>query len=598
MALITRFDDLPDLVLIEFFSYLLSIDVLWVFARLNHRLTMLITERGFFYHINLSLARRHQFNTILRCLPLKDIQSLRIDSDASPLQLTCWPYLPHLKILSIIGAYNHNDLLLFISLHAATLTHLIIKSNERLIPDGFSFKLEYPTGDLMMLIKNIFLIPLHSLRSLDFGMNYYGTCWPITTSILSLIYLRLALPCMNTFVRLISTEPLYDTLRQLHVKVGNSYCNSRSSVSVSNLSIRMANLHTFTLVQTFFSKLRIEWTLFEILTSSKVMPVLRRANVSIFININDINRISSSPLFTDHRHVDIHFAFNLINCPQYIKVKQYIPRGNRFHSREIVGATFVVKYFSDRSKWVIDGDPFNRGHQYHHHMWYTLPWAFDEFFHEYLPDRCIMETQLFEIPSQTMITINQSCLRTLDASGQMLSSPICFLPYVALSDCIETFHFSYYNTCIPIYLSALRNITLANSTNCLNYCRSFPPTIRSIRILLFYTYPNYAPPNWSVVLHSLSHLPQRSSLRIFMYDLPKTVDDRSCQIIAEIAYLFSDFGFCFRRKFEFPDDNLDPVFNDHTKFIKQLGHCILLLSLDEEPYYSIEDDGCGLTVWL
>ncbi|CAF4361790.1 unnamed protein product, partial [Rotaria sordida] len=113
MALVTRFDDLPDLVLIEFFSYLSSIDVLWGFTHLNHRLTMLITERDFFYHINLSLARRHQFNTILRCLPLNDIQSLRIDSDASPLQLTCWPYLPRLKILSIIGAYNHNDLLLF-----------------------------------------------------------------------------------------------------------------------------------------------------------------------------------------------------------------------------------------------------------------------------------------------------------------------------------------------------------------------------------------------------------------------------------------------------------------------------------------------------
>ncbi|CAF4341721.1 unnamed protein product, partial [Rotaria sordida] len=88
------------------------------------------------------------------------------------------------------------------------------------------------------------------------------------------------------------------------------------------------------------------------------MPVLPRANVSIFININDLNRISSSPLFTDHRHVNIHLAFNLINCPQYIKVIQYIPRGNRFHSREIVDATFVVNHFSDRSKWVTDGDPF------------------------------------------------------------------------------------------------------------------------------------------------------------------------------------------------------------------------------------------------
>ena len=134
MALITCFDDLPDLVLIELFSYLSSIDILWGFTHLNHRLTMLITERGFFYHINLSLARYHQFNTILRFLPLNDIQSLAIDSDASPLQLTHWPYLPRLRTLRIIGVYNHDDLLLFLLLHAATLTHLIIKSNERLVP--------------------------------------------------------------------------------------------------------------------------------------------------------------------------------------------------------------------------------------------------------------------------------------------------------------------------------------------------------------------------------------------------------------------------------------------------------------------------------
>lgn len=134
MASITCFDDLPDLVLFELFSYLSSVDVLWGFTHLNHRLTMLIMERGLFYHINLSLARYHQFNAILRFLPLNEIQSLAIDSDASPLQLTRWPYLPRLRTLRIIGVYNHNDLLLFILLHTVTLTHLIIKSNERLIP--------------------------------------------------------------------------------------------------------------------------------------------------------------------------------------------------------------------------------------------------------------------------------------------------------------------------------------------------------------------------------------------------------------------------------------------------------------------------------
>ncbi|CAF3940469.1 unnamed protein product, partial [Rotaria sp. Silwood1] len=156
-----------------------------------------------------------------------------------------------------------------------------------------------------------------------------------------------------------------------------------------------------------------------------------------------------------------------------------------------------------------------RGRQYDHHMWYTLPWAFDEFYHEYLPHRWITKTRVFEIP-QKMMTIHQSTLRTLDTSGQTLPLPICSLPYMALSNCIETLHLSYYNTHIPIYLSAIRNITLVNSINCLNYSSSFPTTIRSIRILLFYYYPNYISPNWPVVFHSLSTMRRLSSLRIFL----------------------------------------------------------------------------------
>ncbi|CAF1075860.1 unnamed protein product [Rotaria sordida] len=291
---------------------------------------------------------------------------------------------------------------------------------------------------------------------------------------------------------------------------------------MSNLSIRMINLHTFSLVQTFFSMLTIEWTVFEILTSSNVMPVLRRANVSLFININDLNCISSSGIFTDHRHVDVHFAFNLLNCSPYTKVTPCIPRGNRFHSREIVGATFVVNHWSPRSEWLIDSDPFSRGLHYYHHMWYTLPWTFDEFFHEYIPYRWITKVQVFEIPSHNTTAMAQLSLRTSDAAGQTLPSPIFLLPHVALSNYIETLHLSYYNRPINIHLSALRHAT--------------------------------------------------SSLR--------------------------DFGFYFRRKFSSLDDDMKTTFEDHTKFIKQLCDQILLLCLDKQLHYSIEDDGCGLTMWF
>ncbi len=210
----------------------------------------------------------------------------------------------------------------------------------------------------MSLINNVLLIRLPALRSLDLGIEYYGTSWPITTAIVPLTYLRLFLPRMNSLLRLLSTPPLSDTLKQLHVKVGNSHFDTHSPVLKSDLSIQMVNLHTFTLVQGFFSALTIEWTVFEILTSPKVMPVLRRANVSIFLNINDLNRIGSSSLFTDHRHVDVHFAFHLINYPQYSQVTQYIPRGHFFHPREIVGATLLVNHWTSKSKWLTSSDPF------------------------------------------------------------------------------------------------------------------------------------------------------------------------------------------------------------------------------------------------
>ena len=189
-------------------------------------------------------------------------------------------------------------------------------------------------------------------------MTFYGTSWLITTEIVPLTYLRLVLPNIRSLVRLMSTPPLANTLRQLHVKIGDSMLDSSYRLSTPNLMIRMVNLHTFTLVQTFFSRLTIEWEDFDILTSSNVMPILRRANISLFITTDELNHISSSAIFTDHRHVDVHFVFNLINCSQHINVTSSIPHGNRFHPREIVGVTFVVNRWSDRSEWLMNSNPF------------------------------------------------------------------------------------------------------------------------------------------------------------------------------------------------------------------------------------------------
>jgi hypothetical protein len=206
---------------------------------------------------------------------------------------------------------------------------------------------------------------------------------------------------------------------------------------------------------------------------------------------------------------------------------------------------------------------------------------------------------VFERPSQEIRTINQTSLRTLNASASTLASSIFALPHLLSPDRIETFHLSYYNE--PIYLpfSTLHHVTLLNSINCLNYYSSFPATVRSIRIILIYTYPNYVPPKWPMVLYSLSTLPQLKSMRVFIYDMPAiTMDNESCQLIAKKAPLFADFGFCFRRKFGLADgDELTTDFKDHMKFIRHLRDYILLFH-DKQPCYAIEKDECGLIMWF
>ena len=88
------------------------------------------------------------------------------------------------------------------------------------------------------------------------------------------------------------------------------------------------------------------------------MPALRHANISLFMNINDFSRLHSAPIFIDHRHVEVNFAFSVINCSQYNKMTRFIPRGGCFHPREIAGATFVVNDWCDRSKRLDNGDPY------------------------------------------------------------------------------------------------------------------------------------------------------------------------------------------------------------------------------------------------
>ena len=130
MAMNTCFDDLPDLVLIEVFSYLSPIDVLWAFSSLNHRIRDILDERGFFRYINWSALRRSKFETLLSLVPLDRIQSLIIDVEASTLQLSHWPPLPRLTTLRLYGLRDFEDATTFILRHAHSLQHLTLDTND------------------------------------------------------------------------------------------------------------------------------------------------------------------------------------------------------------------------------------------------------------------------------------------------------------------------------------------------------------------------------------------------------------------------------------------------------------------------------------
>jgi hypothetical protein len=126
----TEFDDLADLALLEMLSYLSCTDALCAFTGLNDRWTHLLAERGFFRQVNLSATYSRQFDQLLQILPLNNIETLVIDRSASPLQLRRWPYLPRLTRLHLRGVREYDTILPFVILHAATLTHITIQSDQ------------------------------------------------------------------------------------------------------------------------------------------------------------------------------------------------------------------------------------------------------------------------------------------------------------------------------------------------------------------------------------------------------------------------------------------------------------------------------------
>ena len=192
----------------------------------------------------------------------------------------------------------------------------------------------------------MFLPYLNALHSLDCGQDTgFGLVnWYVTRVQCPLKYLRVPINDISQLVHLISRETLSTTLEQLYVTMRNDHMRRDNSLPTGLALPSMINLHTFTLVQSIFAISRIQWSVIELLTTPNVMPRLRRMNLAIFISVNELDSINRSALFIDDRQIDIQFAFITDHTSLSNEVADNLPRGSRFHPREIVGVTCVLSH--------------------------------------------------------------------------------------------------------------------------------------------------------------------------------------------------------------------------------------------------------------
>jgi hypothetical protein len=105
-------------------------------------------------------------------------------------------------------------------------------------------------------------------------------------------------------------------------------------------SLSMSSLHTFTLMKPLSYETTEDWAFIDLLTSSQVMPVLKRIHFIVAIGTSDLERIAQSMLFNDDRNVDVHFAILLNNNQCHAELSKRIPYGSRSHPRSLASATY------------------------------------------------------------------------------------------------------------------------------------------------------------------------------------------------------------------------------------------------------------------
>ncbi|CAF2852935.1 unnamed protein product, partial [Rotaria sp. Silwood2] len=316
--MISLFDDLPDLILLEIFSYLCCVDALWSFSNLNSCLTTLLKER----------------------------ESLVIDRCASPLQLRRWSHLTNLTTLRLQGVRNFRNVFKFAIKHVNTLSHFTVQSSGYFRRVDMIKKRGYPLWNLKEFVEKI-LCYLPTLQSLDLGMetSFYLHKCPFQTISTPLIYLKISINRTLDVIDILSTKPLSHTLKQLHIKMPD-FCGYRSFSSFDKNTLpRIESLHTFIFAKSFKWHSSEKWSFVNVLTTCNVMPMLRPMNFSLFINVNNLYQMNNSLLFNDHCHINVHYAFIIHNNRQHCEFNQHVPRDSLSHRRQIANATFISEYW-------------------------------------------------------------------------------------------------------------------------------------------------------------------------------------------------------------------------------------------------------------
>ena len=169
---------LPDIVLLEIFSYLSCEDVLYAFGSFqDFDLLPLLTERGAFRQICLSseLSLHHYdvlLNDIWRYDLVRSLVSKEMFSDFlfhfTPCEI--FPSLTELRLFCLRGLAD--ELVQFVIAHSSTLTHLSMKSSEQ------SFRME----DYQTFLHTV-LPHLTRLKLLDTDWRSQISVWFISTNI-------------------------------------------------------------------------------------------------------------------------------------------------------------------------------------------------------------------------------------------------------------------------------------------------------------------------------------------------------------------------------------------------------------------------------